>query len=236
MSTQQIIGISIALATAAVVIVFTLLARRRRLRERAELLERLRGDGWQVEDRPPRKRRRECFEPFRHVRGLPRAHHGVRSLLRTTLEDREVRVLEYVYSESAGNSTRIVRSLAAATPCPPAWPHLELDREHFLHKVGAALGLRDMQVENPAFNDRWRIRTDDESFALCLLTPEVQSWLMALEGRETWSIGDGWIVCLRRDPLRRDALESIAARPGGLLALVPPELHHDAAAGETTKD
>lgn len=220
MPIHQILAISLAIAGACLAVVVVGIARAKSRARREEALEILENDGWEIVDQPKGDERRAIFEPFAHARALPRKDKGVRACLRRG----DASILEYVYTESSGNSSRTVRLLACATPCPKNWPDLTLTREHALHRLGAMLGIRDIEVEDPAFNARWRVRSPDETFAILFLTPEVQQFLMDEDTPESWWITGGSLVCVRRAHLDPAQVSAIERRTLALRNLAPSEL------------
>lgn len=220
-SQQLIIVLFVALAVTVAIgaIVGIAVARRRR----RELLDRLGAAGWRIDAKPDGAQRESAFGPFEAL-GLGRGARGVRATMDGEVEGAEVRVIEHRYVEGGGNNSRTVRHVAAAIPCPDSWPMLRLSHEHLGTKLLSMLGGKDLQVESEAFNKRWRIAADDEDFAVLVLSPDVQDWLMRDDRREVWAIGRGWIACARRERLRAESFERISRRPLELLAMLPPEL------------
>ncbi len=220
MTSPHAIFATIAVAVGCFIFIGIYIASSRARERRRHAIRTLADDGWQVHDRPRGDERRTLFEPFAHARALARKDKGVRACLRRN----DTTVLEYVYTESSGSSSHTVRLLACAVACPPDWPELTLTREHALHRLSAILGIRDIEVEDPAFNDRWRVRSPDETFAILFLTPEVQRFLMDDDAPESWWIANGSLVCVRRGRLEPEQVAHIEQRTRTLRATVPPEL------------
>lgn len=186
----------------------------------------------EVTAKPTTEGKREAFAPLEHLkRTLPGGAKGLRRIARGTRRDRAVQILTHVYS--SGNTTAVHTVLC--TPCPPAWPLVGLTREHVGHKIAEALGgAKDLQVEDPVFNDTFRIRTDDEVFATLALNPAVQRHLLQPTRpagnskrrriKETWSIGNGSIALVLIGNVKPDALEDTLDRLVTLPDLLPREL------------
>ncbi len=221
MITPQILAVSLVMVGACLAVVVVGIARTRARTRREEAIRALVDAGWTIIDTPKGDDRQTVFEPFAHARVLARRDKGVR----TSLCRGDTRVLEYVYTESSGHSSHSVRLLACAVPCPENWPDLTLTREHALHRLGAILGIRDIEVEDPAFNARWRVRSPDETFAILFLTPEVQQFLMDKEDTlESWWITGGSLACVRLARLDPEQVAAIERRTRQLRTLLPPEL------------
>lgn len=195
--------------------------------QRATAIERrghialLADQGWTIEDRLPPTRRREAFEPFAHARVFPRRHHGL--LARFSLDG--LTVIESRHTQSSGKHSRTIHILAAHAQCPTTWPRLALTRENLLHKIASALGSRDIQLDDPDFNARWRVRCDDETFAVLLLNPDAQRAIMRDDTPgESWWIESGNLVCARQVRMNAESVLAISERVRELLHAAPPEL------------
>lgn len=134
------------------------------------------------------------------------------------------RIFEHRYVVSTGKSAHTVLHTVATAPCPAAWPDVSIRARNLLHALLAMLGRRPLRLDDPAFNARWTVACAEPEFAVLLLTPDVQRWLLSAPRAESWYIGRGQVVCLwhgRTDPA---LLPSLFERPRQFLALVPREL------------
>lgn len=195
---------------------------RARKRRRA-LLDRMGSEGWRITEKPKGERRDAAFAPAKTLK-LPRGAKGLCALLDGDIDGRSVRLIEHLHIRSAGSFSQLIFHVIACVECPKAWPTLRLRHKNFMHKVGAMFGKTDLQVDDDAFNKKWRIDTSDETFAILLLTPGVQAWLMGGDAREVWTIADGWLVCARRGRLNEESFDQLAPRPLELLGMLAPEL------------
>jgi hypothetical protein len=57
---------------------------------------------------------------------------------------------------------------------------LTLSPEHIVRKMGKFLGMQDMQIGNPEFDETFVIKANSKSWVSSLLTPEVQQKLLRL--------------------------------------------------------
>ena len=117
----------------------------------------------------------------------------------------EAAVFEYQYTTGSGkNST--THYFTCATFRTGLWaPHLVLDRQGFFRGMLQAVGVRDIQVESPQFNDTWHVGCADERFAITFLDPPMIGWLMSLQGGagavEIELMGDRGVAIMRKLPL-----------------------------------
>ncbi len=134
-------------------------------------------------------------------------------------------IMEHSYTVKDGEDEKSFRHVAALIACPTSWPTLSLTPETMLSRLSVALGGKeDIQLEDPAFNKRWKVSSDDENFAVLALSPQVQEELMKAPKGEIWRIRSGRIFCVRKGTISvKEALE-FARRPARLLAMFPPEL------------
>lgn len=158
------------------------------------------------------------------MRALRKGGSGVRFAASGAAQGRELTLVEHGYTSGSGDSKTTIRHAIAATPCPVAWPELRLTSESRLRKLAEWAGAKDIEVEDPAFNARWKVRCTDPEFAVVLLTPEVQRELAAWP-RHLWiEIGHGAVTVAARGYLTADRARELAAVITGLTALIPREL------------
>lgn len=138
--------------------------------------------------------------------------------------EREVTFIEHSYTTGSGKSQRTVRHSLAAIPAPPQWPELRISPEGIFRKLAELVGQKDVQLENPEFNDRWRVKTADEDFAIVLLSPEVQARMMEWP-KEYWAaIGGGAIAIVTGGHLTAERLTLMLRLVTELGGLIPPEV------------
>jgi hypothetical protein len=89
-----------------------------------------------------------------------------------------------------------------------------------LRRLGVRRGLL---LEDEAFNDRFRVTTDDEDFALTLLDPEMQRY-MTEKTNVTWHLHPGRAALIYSGAMRPERLEMACERLRGFWERVPPEL------------
>ncbi|MEM1331762.1 MAG: hypothetical protein AAGG07_14545 [Planctomycetota bacterium] len=139
----------------------------------------------------------DAWTAFAKLKDLKTGVDGLRWSAEGTLDGRRACGVVHSYTVSTGKNTTTYYHACYAVECPTGWPGLSLTSEHLGHKLLGLFGKKDLQLEDKRFNDRWRIATDDEDFAILLLSPEVQEFLREPDktaGRSAaWHIGEGWI-------------------------------------------
>lgn len=167
----------------------------------------------------------EAFALAGELKSLSRGASGVNWSARGALGGREVVVFEHSFTTSTGKSTVTHFHTIAATACPMSWPRLSLDEEGLLAKIAEFLGMRDIKLEDEAFNARWRLKCGSEDFALLVLGPEAQAWCMALPKGLCIRIGQGAVVVFAPRQVRKpEDVATLAEMPGRLMELIPAEL------------
>lgn len=135
--------------------------------------------------------------------------------------DLPVRLIEHSYTIHTGKSNHTVYHTAAVVDAPGAWPAVTLTPETMFSKIGKALGMKDIEVEDPAFNKMWKVASTDENFALALLTPEVQKSLIASVkalGSENWVAGQGVFSLVLARQLKPEAIPLMLERMASVVA------------------
>lgn len=105
-----------------------------------------------------------------------------------TIQGLELVAVEHTYTTGAGKSRQTHNHSVVSFALPVAWPALSVTAENFLHRIGELFGMHDIRLEDEAFNKRFRVKCDDENFAILLLNPEVQGLMMAWEKRLSLAI------------------------------------------------
>jgi Tfp pilus assembly protein PilV len=136
-------------------------------------------------------------------------------------------MIEHSYVVSTGKNSQSVYHTAACVAVPAQWGEVALSREGMFTKIGKLFGLKDLDLEDPAFNNAWRVRTADENFALALLSPEVQQFLAAENApfkNDSWIIGSGTLSLVLGRQLKPEELDPFRARLLALIRMLAPEL------------
>jgi hypothetical protein len=195
-------------------------------RRRRALFDALRLRGFTVTEKPDRDQREALFLNFLAVPDLRNGGSGLRWTASGRVGGRPVQIMEHSYTVHHGKNTQTIVNTCIAAVGGVSWPLLTLAGENLFDRIGEKLGMRaDLKLEDDHFNKRWRIRCDDEGFALAMLTPEVQSVIGEGESREWWVFGGpSGLACLgRRQSLDAPKLEAALVRLETVLAALPPE-------------
>ena len=109
-------------------------------------------------------------------------------------------VFQYRYTVSSGENSRTYTFSAALVALPFRAPHLVVSSENFWTRAKRVVGLRDIELESPQFNDRYHVRCRDERFAITLLDPSMIAWMLSPQsglGSITFEFGGSWLLCHR---------------------------------------
>lgn len=88
-------------------------------------------------------------------------------------------VFRYQYKTGSGKNTRTWRFTCVMVRLPFRAPHTTIGPEGFWSNIGQMVGIRDIEVESPDFNERFRVAGDDERFAVTLLDQPMIARLVA---------------------------------------------------------
>jgi len=189
--------------------------------ERTDRIEELRELGFVVRSKPPRDKRAGLFEPFEGVPGLSTGAKGLLMHAQSDVDEMPVTLIRHSYMTLAGQTPIPVHHAVAGVACPQSWPVVRLKRRLGLFGF---FGRGGPQLDREPFNKRWRVYTDDEEFAIMLLTPVIQAWLEDAPRKESWRIGGGWVHCIWDGDPRGPDLKLLSRRPSRLRSMTPFEL------------
>ncbi len=108
-------------------------------------------------------------------------------------------VFDYRYTTGSGKNRQVHHHTCALISLPFAAAHTKIGPEGFWSGVGRAIGLRDIEVESPEFNSRYRVTGDDERFAVTLLDQPMIAWLLSERsggGRVRFELWGPWLLCV----------------------------------------
>jgi hypothetical protein len=145
-----------------------------------------------------------------------------------TALDQPLEVAEFTFKTGRGKHTQTHRNMQVSRPSPPPhrWPELRLSKKvGFMRRSLLKLGEeRDFGLENEAFGKRWTIECEDKDFAVLLLSPIIQDWLMLAPKDESWALAEGRVCLTRTRKCRATDVEAMITRLDEFLAMVPDEL------------
>lgn len=167
---------------------------------------------------------RAFFDRTGLMRELRTGEKGVQFAGVVRTNEREVTLIEHSYTSGSGKNQSTVRHAIAAVPAPATWPELRVVPEGIFRKLAELMGQKDVQLENQAFNERWRVKTTDEDFAVVLLSPEMQGWLAEWPREYRVMIGGGAIAIVSSGQLTPTRLPVMIRLVNEVADLIPPEL------------
>ncbi|WP_051898537.1 hypothetical protein [Sciscionella sediminilitoris] len=90
---------------------------------------------------------------------------------------------EYTFktTEGSGKDRREVTHyyMVVAVTLPAPRPMLQVSTENFATRMFGNIGIgRDLQLESEQFNERFRIKTDNDKFAYDVLHPRTMQWML----------------------------------------------------------
>ena len=80
-----------------------------------------------------------------------------------------------------------------------------------------------LAVENPVFNLRFKLKTDDDDFAIALLSPEMQEFMLT-KTTAWWRLVGGRVFLIYSGTLKSARMASSLQRMRRFWELVAPEL------------
>jgi hypothetical protein len=221
--THLVIFLVVALALGALgLITFIVMMTRNASRQREEQLDRaMRQHGLVSLEKEAFPDRLDWLDGVGKLNGGPR---NVKRAWRGDYKNRPVECVHHRYVISTGQTTSTVQHRVVATPIPEAWPYLQLGEENIFTRIGSALGGEDIQVEDEQFNKRWRIRTEDEAFAVVLLVPPLQQLLRDAPRGQQWFITNGRLILLEKGDFKAEETERLLSLLMDFRERIPEEL------------
>jgi len=109
--------------------------------------------------------------------------------------------------------------------CPaPQWPKVRIRARRGLSRVFYRLGRRPgLVLDNARFNERFRVECADEDFAILLLSPAIQLFLLSKTNVD-WSAGGGAIKLFYRGSLKKNRVSASLERLRRFRALIDEDL------------
>ena len=161
-------------------------------------------------------------DSFAHLPELSR-RSTIKHVMTGELDGRPLIGFEASYWVFAGQVTVQVAHVVYATEAPQ-WPVTRISPRNFWGRLRLRLGMsRDLMLDDPEFNRRFRVTTHEEDFTIALLGPEMQQFML---GKKTarWRIGHGRVCLVYSGTLKSARLEASLARLQAFWSHVPPEL------------
>ncbi len=108
-------------------------------------------------------------------------------------------VFQYRYTTGSGDNKSTHLRTCALVALPFGAPHTKIGPEGFWSGIGRRVGVRDIEVESAAFNDQYRVTSDDERFAVTLLDQQMIAWLLSSQsgrGGIKFELWGSWLLCI----------------------------------------
>ncbi len=107
-------------------------------------------------------------------------------------------VFQYQYTTGSGDSSRTYRYTGAQLAVPFHGPKLSIATETWWTRAKRVVGMRDIEIESPDFNDRYHVRCADERFAVTLLDHDMIAFMLSESsglGAVTFEIAGDRMLC-----------------------------------------
>lgn len=166
---------------------------------------------------------RALRDRFRDLSEIPR-NAKIRHVLQGVLDGRGLAILEASYMVYAGHTMMQVSNTVYAADAP-AWPSTLLSPRGLFGRLAFRMGRASgLMLESQEFNARFVVKTDEDDFAIALLSPEMQAFMLT-KTRVRWRIGGGRVCLIYEGGLKAGRIEASLHRMRTFWSLVPPELH-----------
>ncbi len=156
---------------------------------------------------------------------LPEIPRGatIKHVMPGRVGDRPVVVFEVSYMIHTGQAPIMIAHTVYAAESPQ-WPVTHITPRNILGRLMVTLGRQPgLAMENVEFNRRFNVRTHDEEFAIALLSPEMQEFILSKRSAR-WRICPGRLCLIYRGSVKFDRMETSLQRMDRFWELVPPEL------------
>ena len=120
-------------------------------------------------------------------------HH----LLSGTAAGTDAVLFDYTYIVGYGRSQQVYNQTVAAYRFDPNAPVWQIAPEGFFNKIGAAMGMQDIDFDsNKDFSDRYLLRGPDEAAIRAFFNPGMLGYFESLDRKNKWHVetGGAWII------------------------------------------
>jgi len=106
----------------------------------------------------------------------------------------------------------------------PNWPKVQIRARRGIAKLWYKLGKRTgIMLDDDAFNAAYKVTSKDEEFAIMLLSPELQAFILDKPTID-WSAGEGSIKLWYKGKLRKKRADKAIERMARFQTLIAQEL------------
>lgn len=159
---------------------------------------------------------------FGELPELPR-NATVKHVMTGDLDGRPITVFESSYMIYTGQTMMQVAYTVYAVDAPD-WPSTHITRRNWFGRMALKLGRQPgLLLENAQFNSRFKVRTENYDFAIALLSPEMQTFMLQ-KMNVRWRINDGRVCLCYSGTLKPQRMPASLERMRQFWSLVPDEL------------
>ena len=159
---------------------------------------------------------------FSFLAAVPRGA-SIRHVYEGSLDGRPIEVFQSSYMVSTGQAMVQISHTIYAVEAP-AWPATQIAaRNWFGRLLGKLRRPSGLELDDPEFNRLFRLKTDDEDFAIALLSPDMQAFMLSKKSVK-WRITPGRLCMIYNGALNVDRMEASLQRLQRFWELVPTEL------------
>lgn len=159
---------------------------------------------------------------FGELAELPR-NATVKHVMTGDLDGRPITVFESSYMMYTGQTMMQVAYTVYAVDAPN-WPITHITRRNWFGRMALKLGRQpEFMLENAQFISRFKIRTENEDFAIALLSPEMQAFMLTKTNLR-WRIKNGRVCLCYTGTLKPARMAASLERMRRFWSLVPDEL------------
>lgn len=120
--------------------------------------------------------------------------------------------------------TKTVIEIFYVHPAPTSWPKVRIRCRRFFARLLYRLGKQPgIMLDDEQFNAAFRVDCEDEEFAVLLLNPQLQAYLLE-KTNVSWSAGRGAIKLFYRGGLKRKRVDKSLERLRNFRDLINAEL------------
>jgi len=161
-------------------------------------------------------------ERFAHLPEVPRSA-TVKHVMAGDLDGRPALFFEATYMVFTGQMV-VPIAHTIYTVESPAWPTTHVKPRNLFGRLAVKLGRQPrLAMENPAFNLNIKLTTDDDDFAIALLSPEMQEFMLT-KSSATWRLVANRVCLIYAGTLKSARMESSLQRMLRFWELIAPEL------------
>ena len=133
------------------------------------------------------------FWLFRQGRG-----HKAQNVISGVHNKLPLKIFDYEYYTDAGKSRDYHRFTCAILTIPAACPPLSLSRENVLTRLVDHIDHHDVKLEYDDFNRRFRVSSEHQNFAFCLLDGKMMQWLLDSDTFDRVETVGPWVLLVRK--------------------------------------